>query len=120
MPKQLHWEIRVGRKTNVLADFHVAAHKLQKNTRAAFLKALVARYSTDTPEEMLAFYVNKTHRAPERLPFAEVRPSYDLDRRRIGYWCGDWDCYASATQEIDAGNAEAMKRVIEQNKTAGV
>lgn len=116
MPKHPPWEIRVGRKTEVLADFRVPAHKLQENARAAFLKALVVRYRTDTPEEMLAFYVNKTRGAPDRLPFAEVKPCKDLDRRRVGYWCGDWECYAFAMQEIDADHAEFIKREIERNK----
>jgi hypothetical protein len=56
-----------------LASFRVPVHKLQRNALSAFLRALVVRYRTDTPEEMLAFYVNKTRGAPECLPFAEVR-----------------------------------------------
>ncbi len=118
MPKQPPWEIRVGRKADILAEFCVPAHKLQKKACEAFLKALVVRYRTDTPEEMLAFYVNKTRGAPDRLPFAEVRNARDLDRRRVGYFCGDWECYAFAMQEIDAGTAEAIKRLIDENKRA--
>lgn len=118
VPKQPPWEIRVGRKSDILGNFCVPAHKLQKKACEAFLKALVVRYRTDTPEEMLAFYVNKTRGAPERLPFAEVSYTHDPDRRRVGYWCGDWECYAFATQEIDAGTADAIKRTIDENKRA--
>jgi hypothetical protein len=58
------WEIRVGRKDKILAEFRVPAHKLQKNALYAFLKAMVVRYRTETSEDMLAFYVNKAHGAP--------------------------------------------------------
>ncbi len=90
------WEITVARKAEILADFRVPVHKLQKNALNAFLKALVVRYSTETPQDMLAFYVNKTRGAPAYLPFAEVSYCHDLGRRRVGYWCGNWDCYAFA------------------------
>ena len=109
MPKQPDWEFKVARKAEVLAEFRVPTHKLQKNTLNAFLKALVVRYRTNTPEEMLAFYVNKTRGTPDHLPFAEVHWCSDLDRKRVGYFCGDWECYASAMQEIDADTADANK-----------
>ncbi len=110
------WEIRVGRKDKILAEFRVPAHKLQKNALYAFLKAMVVRYRTETPEDMLAFYVNKTRGAPTRLSFAEARSCHDLEKRRVGHWCGDWDCYASAMREISAEAADGMKLIFEQNR----
>jgi hypothetical protein len=117
MPKPPEWEIRVGRKAEILADLRVPVHKLQRNALNAFLRALVVRYRTDTPEEMLAFYVNKTRGAPGRLPFAEVRDC-PLDRGRVGYWCGDWECYAFALRELDAETLDCLTGEIQKNKRA--
>jgi hypothetical protein len=115
---QSPWEVRVGRKAKVLAEFRVPAHKLQKNTLLAFLKAVVVRYRTESPKDMLAFYVNKTRGAPAPLSFAETKPCHDLAKRRVGYCCGDWECYALAMQEISAEAADGMKLIFEQNRRA--
>ena len=109
MPRQSPWEIRVGRKADILAELLVPVHKLQRQALSAFLKALVVRFSTDTPEDMLTFYVNGTRGLPTRLLLAEVKPCEDLDRNRIGYWCGTWECYAVAMREIPVGHAVWMK-----------
>ena len=110
MPTQPPWEIRVGRKAEVLGDFRVPAHKLQKHALMTFLRALVVRYRTDTPEDMLAFYVNNTRGTPTRLPFAEVTYCEDLDRQRVGYWCGTWESWACAMHEISAEIAAFVKQ----------
>jgi hypothetical protein len=110
------WEIKVGRKAKILAEFQVPAHKLQKNALDIFLKALVVRYRTSTPEDMLPYYVNKAKGEPSRLSFADVTYCYDLDRRRVGYCCGDWDCYAFAMQEIEAHEAEAIRSELRKNR----
>jgi hypothetical protein len=94
----------------------VPAHKLQRNALEAFLKSLVVRHRTNNPEEMLHYYVNKTRGTPTRLNFAELTPAYDLDRRRVGYFCGEWECYAEAMREIDTEHAEALKRIMEENR----
>jgi hypothetical protein len=49
------WYIEVAKKNKVLARLVVPAHKLPTNALAAFMKALVVRYLTSSPEEMLPF-----------------------------------------------------------------
>ncbi len=113
MPKQPPWEIRVGRKADVLAEFCIPAHKMGVKDLETFLRALVVRYRTDSPEDMLEYYVNQRRGNPYRLPFAEVTPAHRLDERRVGYLCGDWQCYAFAMQKIDASQAQAMKEILQ-------
>ena len=116
MPKQPPWEIRVGRKADVLAEFCVPAHKLTEKGLGTFLRALVVRYRADSPEDMLGYYVNRRRGNPCRLPFVEVTPAHRLDECRVGYLCGNWECYASAMQKIDASQAQAMKEILEASK----
>ncbi len=116
MAKQPPWEIQVGRKNEILAEFSVPGHKLGTNDLKAFLRALVARYRTDDPEVMLLFYVNRRPGNPDRLPFAEVTYEHWLDQHRVGYWCGQWECYATAKQKIDATTADALKDLMQASK----
>jgi hypothetical protein len=94
------WQIQVGRKSVILAEFLVPAHRLQKNSVTAFLKALLVRFSATTAEDMAQFYVNKRPGSPSRLSWAEVRHWQDVERGRVGYWCGTWECYASAMRAL--------------------
>jgi hypothetical protein len=94
----------------------VPAHRLGKNDLEAFLRAIVVRYRTDEPEGMLNYYVNRRQGYPTRLPFAEVQYCWDFERRRVGYFCGTWECYAEAVQQIDEATATALSRLHEQNK----
>ena len=118
MPKQPPWEIRVARKADVLAEFHVPAHKMDVKDLKAFLRAIIVRYRTDSPEDMMHYYVNRRRGHPSRLPFAEVTCVHKLDQQRVGYWCGDWDCYASAMQKIDEAQAQAGKQILRASKGA--
>ncbi len=118
MPKQSPWQIRVGRKADVLAEFCVPAHKMDVKDLKTFLRALVVRYRTNSPEDMVGYYVNRRRGHPCRLPFAEVTYQYWPDQCRGGYWCGDWECYASATREIDASAAKALKELMRASKAA--
>lgn len=104
------------RKTEIIAEFHVPAHKLQKNALLEFLKALCVRYMTDTPEEMLSFYCNKTPGKPARLDWADVQAGWNLERRRIGFYAGNWDCRAIAEQELDAQTAQWIRQQHEKNR----
>ena len=114
MSKQPQWRILVGRKAGLIADFYMPAHRLMVNDIQAFLKAVVARYSSDGPEDMALYYLNKRRGAPSRLPFADVMPVRDPDV--WGYYCGDWDCYASATQVLDEDAAKALKEMLRVNR----
>ena len=118
MTKQPPWEITVGRKGNIIAEFQVPSHKLQKNALAAFLRALVARYRSSSPEEMLSYYVNNTRGAPARLPFAEIVPCHDLERLRVGLQCGGWECYATALHEVSSDVAKSLDEMFSQNKAS--
>jgi hypothetical protein len=116
MPKQSPWQIRVGRKAEILAEFSVPAHKLQRHALEAFLKAIVVRYRTNSPEEMVYYYASKTRGLPTRLNFAELTPACDIERKLVGYFCGEWECYAEAMREIDAEHAESLKKIMEENR----
>ncbi len=116
MPKQPPWQIRVGRKADVLAEFCVPAHKIGVKDLNVFLRALVVRYRTNSPEDMVGYYVNRRRGHPCHLPFAEVAPAHRLDECRVGYLCGDWECYASARQKVDASQAQAMKEILQASK----
>jgi hypothetical protein len=120
MAKQPPWEIKVQCKARTVAEFHVPAHKLQKESLYAFLKAVVVRYRTNTPQEMVGYYLNKTLGLPKRLSLADVKPCHHLDRRRVGYSCGDGDCVAFAMQEVGADVADAATREIERNRNAAL
>jgi hypothetical protein len=116
MQKQSPWEIKIARKAETLAEFSVPAYKLTKNALHAFLKAIVASERGGPPESMVLFYLNKRRGEPSRLPFAEIRSHEDLEHNRIGYFCGDWECYASAMQEIDPSIVVALKKELRRNK----
>jgi hypothetical protein len=118
MQKQPPWEIKVCRKAKILAEFNVPAHKLTKNALEAFLKAVVASERGGAPETIMLFYVNKRRGEPSRIPFAEIRMHEDLEHNRMGYFCGDWECYASATQEIDPSIVAWLKKERHRNKGA--
>jgi hypothetical protein len=95
----------------ILAEFEVSAHKLAKGTSLdAFLKAVVVRNRTGTANEMLSHYVSKARGKPDHLPFSEVVYSHDLDIRLIGYFCGDWESWASAMREYDQSVIDAIRR----------
>jgi hypothetical protein len=112
------WEIEVCEKAKTLARFQVPAHKLGPNDLASFLRPLVVRGRTNTIAEMMVFYVNRRRGAPNRLPFAEVQPCRNLKRGRVGYWCGDWDCYATAMKKIDKATAAWIRKEIRKNRAA--
>jgi len=118
MQKQSPWEITLKRKAKTLAEFTVPAHKLTGNGLKAFLKAIVASERVGDPESMMLLYLNKRRGEPSRLQFAEIRKHEDLKRRRVGYFCGDWECYASALQEIDASTAAWIKK--ERDRSKGI
>ena len=113
---QAPWEIQVSRKSTILAEFLVPAHRLQKGSVTAFLKALVVRFQTTTAEDMAQFYVNRRPGNPSRLSRAEVRSWQDLERGRVGYFCGTWECYASAMQTLPPEAAEAARAMVKQNR----
>lgn len=118
MSKQPPWKIQVGRKQEIIAEFTVPAHRLGQNDLEAFLRAMVVRYRTDEPQEMVGFYINKRRGNPTRRSDADVRYFLDPDQRRNGYFCGTLECYASATQEIDESTALGLKKIREQNRKA--
>ena len=118
MPKQPPWTITVGRKAEVISEFVVPAHKLQRTALENYLRALVVRYRTKSPEDMLNYYVNRTKGKPTRLVYAELRPYWSFDLRRSGYFCGEWECYASATYEVSAEIAQAVQNELERGKQA--
>ena len=117
MPKQGPWEIRVGRKDDVLAEFSVPHHKMSKKDLNVFLRALVIRYRTDSPEEMVGYYVNKRLGHPSQIPL-KVNSANKLDQHRIGYCCGNWELYAYALHEFDKEQIQAVKRILQATKDA--
>ena len=111
------WRIVVAKKQHVIADFLVPAHKLPTKALSAFLKALVVRYKTSSPEEMLPFYVSRAKGEPAFRSighFAEF--TFDYETRQIGYYSGDWECYACARYEIDQERADALKREMDRGR----
>jgi hypothetical protein len=113
MAKLPPWEITVARKSDVIAEFQVPGHRFGDREIAAFLRALAVRYRTDTPQDMLDYYVNKRKGRPQRLPLADVQPHLLLEKNRSGFFCGDWECYAMAMQEMAPGAAEAARFHVE-------
>ena len=116
MSKQPLWEIEIACKADVLAEFTVPVNKMGVNDLKAFLRALVIRYRTNSPEDMVDYYVNRRRGHPCRLPFADVTYKHWLDQCRVGYWCGEWECHATAKQEIDASAAQALKEHMRASK----
>jgi hypothetical protein len=116
MQNQAPWEIKLSRKAKILAEFKVPGHKLSGNGLKAFLKAIVASERAGNPESMMLFYVNKRRGEPSRLPFAETCKHEDLKRNRVGFFCGDWECHASAFQKIDASTVKWIKQERERSR----
>jgi hypothetical protein len=112
------WNIRVGRKAKVIADFHAPMHKLDRKGVCDFLRALVIRHRTDTPQEMLDYYVNNRRGKPIHRKDADARFYFDYEKCLSGYWCGDWECYASAAFQLTSEEAEALHNIHLQNKRA--
>jgi hypothetical protein len=113
------WKIEIWCKDKAVARFEAPAHKLSKGALFAFLTALVVRYRTDTPQEMLLFYVNKRSGSPVRLPGAAIQSAWTQDEGEQGYICGDWECRATAMQELDAARAKWVRAQVEKTKSSG-
>ena len=117
MPKQPPWEIHVGQKADVLAKFCVPFHKMSIKDLSAFLRALVICYRTNRPEEMVGYYVNRRLGDPSHI-LLEVKAVHKFDQNQIGYWCGNWDFYAYAMQELDEAKVQAVKQILQVTKDA--
>jgi hypothetical protein len=118
MPLNPTWKIKVGCKAEIIAEFTAPKHRLNGKHLDNFLRALVARYRTDGPEDMLPYYLNARKGGPDRSSLADPRPYPDPERRECGVFCGDWDCYAYATLEISVEQAEALEKNRQQNRQA--
>jgi hypothetical protein len=112
------WDIEVAQKDKILASFQVPAHKLPRKALEAFLKASVARYRSISAEDMVVFYVSKARGNPSRLPFTEITRYWNSETRRSGYFCGEWECYATATYEVSAEIATAIEEQLKKNRPA--
>ena len=120
MPLQQPWKIRVGRKSEEIAEFEVPAHKLGSREIDAFLRALVVRYRTTTAEEMIPYYVNGRRGSPYRSSLANMQQCWSDDQREQGKICGDWECYAIATQTISEVHAALVMRFHEENRKSAI
>lgn len=118
MAKRPPWEITVARKADVIAEFQVPSHKFGDREIGDFLRALVIRCRTEDPQDMVGYYVNRRKGHPQRLPFADVIRHYLPEKNRSGFFCGTWDCYAMALQEMAPGAVEAVEFHLEQNRRA--
>lgn len=103
------WKIMVARKTEIIAELTVPAYRLTEKDLDDLSRALVVRYRNDTVEEMLPYYLNRRRGKPERLNFADPKPYTDEKKLESGVYCGNWDCYAYASQRIGIEHAEAAK-----------
>ena len=106
----------MGRKQYVIAEFTVPYHLLPTKKMEAYLKALVVRYSTDTPEEMLNYYARRRKGQPSTWD-VKVRPDHDLKRNLLGYSSGDWECYAYAMRPIEELLARNLMRTMAAGKS---
>lgn len=120
MPSRCPWKIRVAHKDKDIASFEVPEHKLGSKEIGTFLHALVVRYRTETAEEMLPYYVNGRKGLPEKSPFANIVRYDRLDLREVGFFCGDWECYAMATQTISEEHAAIIQQLHEQNRRSAL
>ena len=118
MPVQEPWKIRVGRKAEEIASFQIPAHKLGSNEIDVFLRALVTRFRTSTAEEMIPYYVNGRRGSPTRSYLAEVQRCWSSDQKEQGKMCGDWECYAIATQKISDEHAAVVIRLRAESRLA--
>jgi hypothetical protein len=79
----------------------------------------VVRYRTDTPQEMLLYYVNNRSGEPSRVDGAEVRHAWSPDHRKQGYICGDLECRATSMRELDDQQVEWVREQVEKNNALG-
>ena len=109
------WKISVWRKDQQLTSFEIPDHKLGSNEIRHFLHALVVRSRTSSLEEMIPYYVNGRRGSPSKLPFANVQTYLSDDLREQGYWCGEWECHAKATQTNSDESIVALHELRIQN-----
>jgi hypothetical protein len=112
------WNIRVGRKATIVADFCVPMNKLDGKRVHEFLRTLVIRYTTNSPEDMLPYYVNARRGKPVRRSDLDTKSYIDYEKCLSGICCGDWDCYASAAFQLTSDEAEALHNIRRQNQRA--
>jgi hypothetical protein len=111
-----NWQITVGEKANILAEFEVPIYRLDGRALYVFLKALVARARSESYEDMARFYINRRRGDMFRDARTKIGPFFNYDLRLNGYFCGDWECYARAAYEISAEQADAIKALHDQNR----
>ena len=114
-PKSPPWKFSVWRKDEQLAEFDVPAHKLEAHEVGRFLHALVVRSRTNSLEEMIKYYVNNRRGHPTRVPFAEVIRYSSDEFSENGFWCGEWECYARATQTVTEDVSSILRQIREKN-----
>jgi hypothetical protein len=68
---------------------------------------------------MIPYYVNSRRGHPDRMPFANVIRYENDDLTENGYWCGEWECYARATQTMTNEWVAIVRQLREQNKRTG-
>ena len=114
-PKSPPWKFSVWRKDEQLAAFDIPAHKLESHDVGSFLHALVVRSRTNSLEEMIQYYVNDRRGNPDRVSSAEVVRYINDEITENGFWCGDWECYARATQTITEDVSAILRQIRDKN-----
>jgi hypothetical protein len=116
------WEICViridGLRSGTLESVHVPMHKMGKPELQSFLKALLAKHSSQDAESLLEHFVNRRKGDPQYRSAWELKNSFDKEKRRSGYYCGETPLFAFATYPLAEAEVVAIAKTQSQNLKA--
>jgi hypothetical protein len=116
------WEICVvridGLKSGTLESVHVPMHKMGKPELQSFLKALLAKHSLQDAESLLENFVNRRKGDPQFRSAWELKDSFDQEKKRSGYYCGETPLFAFATYPLAEAEVAAIAKIQSQNRKA--
>ncbi len=114
------WEVEVvridGLKTGTLENVRVPMHRMGKPELHSFLRALLAKHSSQDAESLLENFVNRRRGNPTYRPNWELKDSFDAEKGRIGYYCGELPLFAYATYPLADAEVAAIVEIQSQNR----
>ena len=118
--RAIDWEVKIlridGKNTGVLEQLAVSQNRMSVGELGCFVKALMAKHSNSSGEELLEHFVNNRKGGTPRRKTWDLKFHSDLDNNRVGYCCGEPPLYAVAWETISAEKAAALKVIFDQNK----
>src|SRR5262249_7277639 len=111
-----HWNIEAWRKATKLDSAKIPAHQITENGLKALLKTMVINTYDDRVSSVAYYFLNHRRGSLKRNGSLDAHWFDDIEQRRVGWCCGDWEHRAIAWKKISARHARTIKLVTEEQK----